>query len=296
MGCCTSRETSSPYDQTPPTRALPSSSPTTASHGPDSSRAAINTPLAPAPPPPRQGGPTAADQRPNKPLRAPSPVPHSPDDVASAPAAPWTRTELARQRDAFFDTRVSGDAQVWAGLGLVAEMLRNEELQGAQALLDSMGLTCPTGRIVEGAAETVAPSGETGEGEEEEEEGRRYAVPGWVVRDPDDVVEDKEERMGAVGDEEEEKMRLREEKGKGRAEEVGEVVRVRARLSDRGTDVLVDVGRAQRVAVLVRRVQEKAGLKGKLRLAYLGRILEEAKTLEDQGWREGHVVNALVFE
>lgn len=283
-----------------PPPASRSASPTSTFHP----RRGSDTPSPPAPPPPRQGGPTAADQRPNKPLRAPSPVPHSPDDVASAPAAPWTRTELARQRDAFFDTRVSGDAQVWAGLGLVAEMLRNEELQGAQALLDSMGLTCPTGRIVEGAAETVAPSGETGgrgrrkrrKGGVYDARGREYAVPGWVVRDPDDVVEDKEERMGAVGDEEEEKMRLREEKGKGRAEEVGEVVRVRARLSDRGTDVLVDVGRAQRVAVLVRRVQEKAGLKGKLRLAYLGRILEEAKTLEDQGWREGHVVNALVFE
>lgn len=36
--------------------------------------------------------------------------------------------------------------------------------------------------------------------------------------------------------------------------------------------------------------------KGKVRIAYLGKILKDGETLHAQGWREGHVVNALVFQ
>lgn len=35
--------------------------------------------------------------------------------------------------------------------------------------------------------------------------------------------------------------------------------------------------------------------KPKIKIAYLGKILKESETLLAQGWREGHVVNALVF-
>jgi hypothetical protein len=31
-----------------------------------------------------------------------------------------------------------------------------------------------------------------------------------------------------------------------------------------------------------------------IRIAYLGKILNEKDTLEAQGWKEGHVINALV--
>jgi hypothetical protein len=31
-----------------------------------------------------------------------------------------------------------------------------------------------------------------------------------------------------------------------------------------------------------------------IRLAYLGKILNENDTLEAQGWKEGHVINAMV--
>lgn len=32
-----------------------------------------------------------------------------------------------------------------------------------------------------------------------------------------------------------------------------------------------------------------------MKIAYLGKILKDGETLQAQGWREGHVVNALVF-
>lgn len=34
---------------------------------------------------------------------------------------------------------------------------------------------------------------------------------------------------------------------------------------------------------------------GKVKIAYMGKILKDSETLQAQGWREGHVVNALVF-
>lgn len=34
--------------------------------------------------------------------------------------------------------------------------------------------------------------------------------------------------------------------------------------------------------------------KAKIKIAYLGKILDDKLTLMDQGWKEGHVVNALI--
>ncbi len=36
-------------------------------------------------------------------------------------------------------------------------------------------------------------------------------------------------------------------------------------------------------------------LQGKVKIAYMGKILKDAESLQAQGWRAGHVVNALVF-
>lgn len=32
----------------------------------------------------------------------------------------------------------------------------------------------------------------------------------------------------------------------------------------------------------------------RIRIAYLGKILDEKTSLAEQGWKEGHIVNALV--
>ena len=32
----------------------------------------------------------------------------------------------------------------------------------------------------------------------------------------------------------------------------------------------------------------------KVRIAYMGKILKDGETLQAQGWREGHVVNAFI--
>ena len=113
--------------------------------------------------------------------------------------------------------------------------------------------------------------------------------------------------------------RRREEKGKA-SERDG--VRVRCRLSDRGgPDISILVSKTQHAASLSRKIQAEGKVcigfptsfsfsfcvfrcfsnrsfqiqpPLRIRLAYLGHILDEKKTLEAQGWKEGHVINALV--
>ena len=195
---------------------------------------------------------------------------------------------------------------------LVCELLSQNNVTDAQAILDAANLTCPTGRVGRGRSRNSPRGGVY------DERGELYDIPDWVVTDPLDLVED-EEKRGVVsndidqniasddddGDDDDDggktegddslQERRREEKGKGRALDIGEEVRVRTRLSDRGTDVEVDVGTKQKCSILVRRIQDQIGAR-RVRLAYLGKILDETATLEEQGWQHGHVLNALVFE
>ncbi|KAL1646862.1 hypothetical protein SLS58_002997 [Diplodia intermedia] len=127
-----------------------------------------------------------------------------------------------------------------------------------------------------------------------DEWGIEYRVPEWTVVEPAGVVEvDADEGEEDEGDGAEEQS-LAEEKGKGK---MGEVVNVRARLSDRGTDVVVQVGMEERVSAGIARIVEAAKLPAttRVRIAYLGKILREHDSLAAQGYSEGHVVNALVF-
>jgi len=89
-------------------------------------------------------------------------------------------------------------------------------------------------------------------------------------------------------------MSLAEEKGKAVERDV---VQVKCRLSDRGgPDITVSLGKSLQVGLLARRVASEAsiGPSQRIRIAYMGRILNEHETLEKQGWKEGHVINALV--
>ena len=170
-------------------------------------------------------------------------------------------------------------------------MLRRGDVGEAQGILDAMGMTCPNGRVARGRGRHREKGGLY------DERGELYDLPAWVVTDPEDVVEEGE-KEGVDYEEDGDVVvvaRRRDEKGKGRAEDPGELVQVRARLSDRGTDVVVSVGLKQKVAVVVRSVQEQIGSK-RVRLMYLGKTLDERSTLEESGWRQGHVVNAMVFE
>ncbi|KAL8824699.1 MAG: hypothetical protein Q9191_004879 [Dirinaria sp. TL-2023a] len=200
----------------------------------------------------------------------------------------WTRSQLARERYEFFDTRVTGREEIWASLKAVVDLLVEGDLQTAQSILDAAGITVPTGDLINGAYDEV---------------GNLYQIPEHIIDDPDNVITDaqdaaaKDEDKGETIDEDEIERR-REEKGKGVIKSE-DMLNVKARLSDRGgPDIVIPVGKDQNVRVLVRKIQEEASIPGKVKvkIAYLGKLLKDGETLQAQGWREGHVVNALVFQ
>jgi hypothetical protein len=244
--------------------------------------------------------------RPNQPIRPPSPLQSSPTHLPHHPP-PWSRSLLGQEREAFFDTRVSGNDEVWKAIRVVCEEVRKGNVAEAQAIIDALGITCPSGRIVSGRRRVGERRSERGG--LYDERGEMYEIPAWVVMDPEDVVEDLAEDgekdvvagapldgAGDPGQEDAEAAeQRRDEKGKGRAEDPGEIVHLRARLSDRGTDIVISVGMKQKIAEVVRKIREQIGDK-RVRLMYLGKPLDERTTLEESSWREGNVVNAMVFE
>ena len=193
---------------------------------------------------------------------------------------------------------------MWKALRVVCDMIRKGDIAEAQGILDALTITCPHGRVARGRGRHREKGGLY------DERGELYDIPAWVVADPEDVVEDEEKdaTSGAAEDDDEdddgdggdtidpvEAARRRDEKGKGRAEDPGDIVQLRLRLSDRGTDIIVSAGTKQKVAMIVRSIQDQIGTK-RLRLMYLGRTLDERTTLAESAWKPGHIINAMVFE
>ncbi|TPX24249.1 hypothetical protein DIZ76_013594 [Coccidioides immitis] len=213
----------------------------------------------------------------------------------------WSKPQIDRERREFFDTRVTGRPEVWAALKLAISLMRSGDLPTAQSIIDAAGVTVPTGDLCDGCYD---------------ENGALYRLPQVIVSDPSNIVDarggEEDMRSGEADDEvtntklamdidsddelEEDIEDKREEKGKRNERDM---IKVCARLSDRGgPDLTIEIGKDQSVGVLVRKIQSGAALTGqhRLRIAYLGKILKENETLLSQGWKEGHLVNALVLQ
>ena len=140
----------------------------------------------------------------------------------------------------------------------------------AQGILDAAGVTVPTGDLVQGAYDEM---------------GGLYVLPGWVVGEPDGVVDvEEEEGKGLVLGEGGKDVGSGEKKGKEVAVDAGGgvegMVRVRARLSDRGgPDVVVLIGREDSIAVLARRIAEQAKVRPPSKFPTLNPITPSPKTL-----------------
>lgn len=211
---------------------------------------------------------------------------------------------MDRERTEFFETRVTGHTEIWATLKVVVGLVQDGDIATAQSILDAAAITLPTGDLKNGAYD---------------EAGNLYQLPEHIVSDPTNIILDqpRDEVKGEVSidaTDDEELERKREEKGKA---VVKDMIKVKARLSDGGgPDVVVSIGKEQTVRTLARRIGEEASVgrqpkcsgnpiltllqqitgKDKIRIAYLGKILKDGESLPIQGWREGHVVNALVFQ
>lgn len=162
----------------------------------------------------------------------------------------WNRSQLDRERQEFFETRVTGHAEIWATLKVVVGLLADGDITTAQSILDAAAITVPTGDLKNGAYD---------------EAGNLYQIPEHVISDPQNMVLDQQEDMkkGELSHEatdDEAIERKREEKGKS-VLKTDDIIKVRARLSDRGgPDVVIPMGKDQAVRILMRRVQEEANV------------------------------------
>lgn len=136
-----------------------------------------------------------------------------------------------------------------------AELSEAEKLRQAQGLLDAASVTCPTGRLRDGVYD---------------ETGVAYKLPRHIVSDPVNMAVDLEERhseelehkeglsiVDGADETDEDGLDRRDEKGKGR---MGNPLKIRARLSDRGTDVHLEIGDEQTVKTITRRIQDEVGV------------------------------------
>ncbi|KAE8355552.1 hypothetical protein BDV28DRAFT_128670 [Aspergillus coremiiformis] len=205
----------------------------------------------------------------------------------------WTRVQLDQERREFFETRVTGRPEVWVALSAAISFMQTDDLTTAQSIVDAAGITVPTGDLCQGCYD---------------EQGVLYRLPQCIVGDPENMLQSNlaDNEFDAAdgklllneesGDEliADDAERRRDEKGKSSERDL---IRVKARLSDRdGPDLVVAVGKAQSVAYIARKLQQEAEIPKtqRVRIAYLGKVLKENLPLVDQGWKPGHVVNALV--
>ncbi|EME50189.1 hypothetical protein DOTSEDRAFT_68901 [Dothistroma septosporum NZE10] len=294
MGCCHSRVQGPDSDVDPPD-AVPR----------QSQSANQNQSISPPRATPRSGLPTSST-RPNQPLRAPSPLARSPKNVSNV-LPPWTRSHLEKERQIFFETRVSGNLEVWTTLGQVCLLLRQNNLPDAQAILDATNISCPNGRFARGRGRSRDGRGKGGG--VYDAQGLLYDIPDWVVVDPADIIEEEHEKeidAGSDGAEDEVYEDKRdgigpaspgkEDKGKGRADEVdmGEKVKVRCRLSTSQGDLLVDYWSRQPARYVAERIKEMTG-QGKVKLMFMGKVVDEGKPLGECGWTGNHIVSVFVL-
>jgi hypothetical protein len=197
----------------------------------------------------------------------------------------WTRVQIDRERTEFFDTRVTGRAEIWAAVSTAISLMRSGDLATAQGIIDAAGITVPTGDLCEGCYD---------------QQGVLYRLPQCIVSDPENmVVSSRSERDrhqdgdgdgdgdgggcaeeeldhealsdgklatddasgDASGDEliSQDIERRRDEKGKTSERDL---IRVLARLSEGGgPDILLSMAKSQTVGFLARRVHQEANVR-----------------------------------
>lgn len=139
-------------------------------------------------------------------------------------------------------------------------------LATAQTILTAAEISLPTGNLVNGAYDAL---------------GNLYALPEWVVADPDNMADDRdpdakgdgstagEETAGEDDDDadSEEAERRREEKGKGVLDE-REMVTFRARLSETGRDIKVTAAKTDSVRSVIKKITEQSTVSSSLSSRY----------------------------
>jgi hypothetical protein len=87
---------------------------------------------------------------------------------------------LHRQRTEFWETapQYDGFIETWNSLRVAVELSHQNDLSTAQAVLDSAGITIPTGDLGQGCYD---------------ERGHRFVVPEFVLSEPSNIQDDEVE-------------------------------------------------------------------------------------------------------
>jgi len=234
----------------------------------------------------------------------------------------WTRKTLDNERRAFFETRVTGRPEIWGAIQSALEVL----WQGGDPGDTDGGLG--TAHYILEAAEITVPNGDLTK-RVYDRFGASYDLPRHIVSDPQNLAPSPEPSIqpgGAGGGsneegeseelDEDEILRRREEKGKDVLNEA-DLVDVRVRFSNPQPDKVVRVGQDVSVRLVVRQIVDEIGVSclvlislgvphancfsqleapKRIRLNYMGRLLEDKKSLKAQGWNGTDIINALVFD
>ncbi|KAJ4133891.1 hypothetical protein NW768_005483 [Fusarium equiseti] len=217
----------------------------------------------------------------------------------------WTKSELAKERAAFFDTRVTGRPEIWQTIHAALQVLWDPASQDAQ---DDGSNGLATAQMILSAAEISLPTGNLSNGVYDSL-GNYYQLPEWAVSDPQNVQEDHapgaKGNVSTAGDDTAADEELSDDEIDGKKQEKGkeldepkELVKLRARLSENGQDINVNISESETVRSIAKKIALEAGLAStkKIRIAYMGKILKDNLSLSAQNWTTGHVVNALVFD
>lgn len=204
------------------------------------------------------------------------------------------RTQIDRMREEFYDTQVCGRPEVWDAIRYSIDLMEGGDLVTAQEILRAGGITVPTGNLAEGAFD---------------QSGQRYDVPPYCCSLPTNVIEVLDEELSnekntkvefdGTSQDDVELEQWGDTKGKTPALARGGKKKLRARLSDKGKDLIVRFDDEDTVRVISRKIIEQAGLipgRDQVRIAYLGKILRETESLAEQGWNEEHILNAFVLK
>ncbi|KAK9774647.1 hypothetical protein SCAR479_08732 [Seiridium cardinale] len=224
----------------------------------------------------------------------------------------WTRAQLDKEREDFFDTRVTGRPEVWQTIHAalrelwdadtsrrVAAKVDGDATQDdpalgiAQGILRAAEVTLPTGDMANGVYDSL---------------GQYYTLPEWIVRDPVNVATvgnqakvevDRKCDLASGGESSEEvdadeALRRREEKGKA-VVDPKTTTKIRIRISETARDIIVRVSPDESVRSVGQKALQQSGLDPstrRIRLFYLGKPLKDDASLASQGHNKDHIINA----
>ena len=178
----------------------------------------------------------------------------------------WTRTRLEQERTDWWDTQVTGSAEIWAAIRMAAQHLQAGEVTEAQTMLDAAGCTCPSGALWKGVYDPT---------------GVLYKVPEWLVVEPEGLASDDdqsgsgvvretsgaaEQGQAGVGTEVEAEAEANE--GAELEAEKDETAAVRIRTSHDQKDVVVHIRQRETVGAIVQKLKQQTEV-GHLYTAYI---------------------------